>query len=162
MRFCMPQRGYHSRRIIVDTIKKYSDAALPELSGRGVGCLGMVSNCTKRNVFRLLSIIGFASLVAQGVRLVAGGDVDGWEIVPADGLHCILRDVAQVFARGKARLFLWLGAAPLANVEGLLIRAGTRLSGKLSRNPPSADTPLNRPLKKAEDAPCGLPLLYFR
>ncbi len=81
MRFCMPQRGYHSRRIIVDAIKKYSDAALPELSGRGVGCLGMVSNCTKRNVFRLLSIIGFASLVAQGVRLVAGGDVDGWEIV---------------------------------------------------------------------------------
>ncbi len=81
MRFCMPQRGYHSRRIIVDAIKKYSDAVLPELSGRGVGCLGMVSNCTKRNVFRLLSIIGFASLVAQGVRLVAGGDVDGWEIV---------------------------------------------------------------------------------
>jgi len=114
----MPQRGYHSRRIIVDAIKKYSDAALPELSGRGVGCLGMVSNCTKRNVFRLLSIIGFASLVAQGVRLVAGGDVDGWEIVAqlmATVVFCVMW---QVFARGKARLFLWLGAAPLANVEG--------------------------------------------
>jgi len=35
---------------------------------------------TKRNLYGILAVAGFLSIVGRGVQLACGGDIDGWHV----------------------------------------------------------------------------------